>query len=182
MDRYYIDLNESDKEPEDSVGDVFYIQSSNFYLVPFVHDGVQYLTYFTPVAKEQGGIVEYDTFKTVIESTTEGSHSVSGSPFVFKFGLKNNFDSSDVYGFDPEQKIGRILFTLPKKLSICLRKLMEKTGAEEFYFLPGSQCEKHQKKLDTWYSRFSNKLAEQHSLAPIHQDSEGGWYGYKRIS
>jgi len=182
MDKYYIDLIESDNELENSVGDVFYIQSSNFYLVPFVHDDVQYLTYFTPVAKEHGGMVEIDVFKKAIESNTEGTHSVSDSPFVFKFGLKNKFDSSDIYGFDPEQKIGRIFFTLPRKLAICVRKLMEKTDAEEFYFLPGSQCEEHQKKLDIWYGRFSNKLAEQHSLAPIHQNSEGGWYGYKRIS
>lgn len=177
MEDCFLHLTETDDEA-DSVGDVFYHAKSKFYIAPFVHCGVHYLTYFVPVAGGIGENVTLGDFKGAVESCCD--HKVGDNPFVLKFGLKNNFESNDVFGADQQQKIGRVLFTLPKKLAICVDKLMAKTGSNEFYFLAGSQDEEHQDKLDKWYRRVSDRLAAEHGLAPIHSDTEGGWYGYKK--
>lgn len=178
MDECYAGLVES-HEDESSIGDVYFHEGSNFYLVPFLHCGVEYLAYFTPVDGGLGGEgVSLDIFSTAIEVNT--GHKVSECPYVLKFGLKDNFDTDDLFGVDRKQKIDNLLFTLPSKLAICVQKLMAKTDTNEFYFLAGSKCPEHQRKLNIWYKRVSNKLAAQHGLTPIHQDTEGGWYGYKR--
>lgn len=173
MNELYTTLNESD-DLSSAVGDVFFHQDSNFYVVPFIHYGVEFLAYFNAVETSS---MSLDVFKTAIESNT--THKVSDKPYIFKFGLKNNFQSDDMFGVNSQHKIGKLHFTMPKKLGLCIRKLVEKTNATEFYFLAGSNDEKHQGKLDVWYDRITKRFAPQYNFAPIHQDTQGGWYGFK---
>ncbi|HCY28357.1 MAG TPA: hypothetical protein DHV00_08240 [Alteromonas macleodii] len=175
MDAFYLGLEEVDEAPDKSVGEVFKLEDSVYLMVPFIHCGHHFLTYFSPVQGTPE--LPFDIFKSAVEANSD--HIVSDSPYILKFGLREHANSDRM--FSPiDGSIKSIHFTLPAKLVICVRKLIEKTGTNEFYFLAGGDDDKRIERLDRWYRRITNSLAPKEGFEAIHSETDyGGWYGYK---
>tara|TARA_Y100000310_G_scaffold316678_1_gene368691 strand:+ start:547 stop:1083 length:537 start_codon:yes stop_codon:yes gene_type:complete len=177
MDNFYNGLVDDPNDLEKSVGEVFRLEESIYFMVPFIHCGHQFLTYFSPIDGTPD--IPFEIFKQAIESNS--NHTMGDNPYVLKFGLREHLNSGKM--FDPSNSsIPNIHFTFRSRLVHSVIKLINTTDAEEFYFIAGGDDEARISKLDRWYKRISDKVAPEQGLEPIHsQEDNGGWYGYKRV-
>ena len=93
MDAFYLGLEEVDEAPDKSVGEVFKLEDSVYLMVPFIHCGHHFLTYFSPVQGTPE--LPFDIFKSAVEANSD--HIVSDSPYILKLIVKQYINIIDIY-------------------------------------------------------------------------------------
>ena len=170
MDDLFDLLTEEDHES--SVGDAMFENEQGFYLVPFVHHQKRFFVYFMPTGSDPA---QRDLLAQVIAQ--DANHILSKSSYTLKFGLAEGMGQDKMFE-KTGRSVGKLFNGMPNKLILSVKKLVQATNADEFYFIAGAEDEKRQRQLDLWYSRIGRNM-KSHNFYPIHNEPNGGWYGYK---
>jgi hypothetical protein len=170
MDDLFDRLTEEDHES--SVGDAMFENEQGFYLVPFVHHQKRFFVYFMPTDSDPA---LRDALAQVIAQ--DANHILSKSSYTLKFGPAEGMGQEKMFE-KTGHSVGQLFNGMSSKLILSVKKLIQATTADEFYFIAGAEDEKRQRQLDIWYSRMGRSM-KSHNFYPIHNEPNGGWYGYK---
>lgn len=165
---------------ENSIGQLKLDEKSRYYTFPFIHDGIECYAYFVNLEDSEDGM-NRETLQEALKY--EKPVIVIGeTPFVMKFGLASETDTERMFAKQQSGMRSGMFITLPNKFKLMIKELSEKVDFDNLFFLAGSDCDEHQRRLSLWYKRITDRISVTDiGFEIFYFDHEVGCYGFKRI-